>query len=49
MDAASAHAYLESLHPTQIALGLARSVTVLERLGQPHLCAPALHVAGTNG
>jgi len=49
VNAAAARAYLDSLHPTQIALGLERTEAVMARLGNPHLCAPALHVAGTNG
>ena len=36
-------------NPTQIALGLDRTRNVLLRLGRPETCAPALHVAGTNG
>lgn len=49
MNARAAHAYLESLQPTQVALGLDRVRGVLARLEHPERCAPALHVAGTNG
>jgi dihydrofolate synthase/folylpolyglutamate synthase len=42
-------AYLESLKPQQIILGLDRVEKVLERLGHPERAYPTLHVAGTNG
>ena len=49
MTPGQARDYLEGLHPTQIALGLDRTRSVLARLDRPETCAPALHVAGTNG
>jgi len=49
MTPGEARAYLEGLHPTQIALGLDRIRRVLAELDHPESCAPALHVAGTNG
>ena len=45
----AALAYLESLKPQQIVLGLERVQAVLDRLGHPERVYPTLHVAGTNG
>jgi dihydrofolate synthase/folylpolyglutamate synthase len=43
-------ARLALLHPKLIDLGLDRSLTLLERLGNPHhILPPTIHVAGTNG
>jgi dihydrofolate synthase / folylpolyglutamate synthase len=42
-------AYLESLQPHQIVLGLERVQAVLDRLDHPEQTYPTLHVAGTNG
>ncbi len=42
-------AYLESLKPHQIVLGLERVEAVLARLGHPEQAYATLHVAGTNG
>ena len=48
-ELARALAYLESLKPTRIWLGLERVVALLERLDHPEGAYPTLHVAGTNG
>lgn len=42
-------AYLAALSPSHIKMGLDRVRDALERLGNPQLRVPALHVAGTNG
>jgi len=43
-------AQLTALHPKKIDLGLGRILSVLEKLGNPHLrLPPAIHIAGTNG
>ncbi|MCB9729271.1 MAG: bifunctional folylpolyglutamate synthase/dihydrofolate synthase [Deltaproteobacteria bacterium] len=44
-----AHAWLASLAPRGIQLGLDRVETALARLGSPHLELPAVTIAGTNG
>ncbi|MEQ1565228.1 MAG: folylpolyglutamate synthase/dihydrofolate synthase family protein [Myxococcota bacterium] len=43
------HPALEALARNGVRLGLDRVRTFLELLGEPHLCAPVVHVAGTNG
>jgi dihydrofolate synthase/folylpolyglutamate synthase len=45
----AALAYLESLKPARIWLGLDRVVAVLARLDHPERAYPTVHVAGTNG
>ncbi len=47
--AADARAYLFSLSPSTIRLGLERMQRALSALGNPQAQVPALHVAGTNG
>jgi dihydrofolate synthase/folylpolyglutamate synthase len=42
-------AYLESLRPARIWLGLERVAEVLSKLGHPERAFPVVHVAGTNG
>ncbi len=43
-------AQLSALHPKKIDLGLDRVLSVLGKLGNPHLrLPPAIHIAGTNG
>src|SRR5687768_3182062 len=43
------HPVLEGLARTGVRLGLERVRQFLDMLEEPHLCAPAVHVAGTNG
>lgn len=43
------HPILDAVANAGIRLGLDRVRTFLDLLGEPHLCAPAVHVAGTNG
>lgn len=43
------HPLLEGLGMVGIRLGLDRIRTFLEVLGEPQLCAPVVHIAGTNG
>ncbi|MEQ1503777.1 MAG: folylpolyglutamate synthase/dihydrofolate synthase family protein [Myxococcota bacterium] len=43
------HPVLDALAKAGIRLGLDRVRMFLEVLGEPQLCAPAVHVAGTNG
>jgi len=43
------HPLLDGLGTVGVRLGLDRIRTFLEVLGEPHLCAPVVHVAGTNG
>lgn len=43
------HPVLEALAKAGVRLGLDRVHSFLDLLGEPHLCAPAVHVAGTNG
>lgn len=43
------HPVLELAARAGVRLGLDRVRTFLEVLGEPHLCAPAVHVGGTNG
>ncbi len=45
----AANAWLASLHPRGIRLGLDGVRMALERLGSPHLRLPAVTIAGTNG
>jgi dihydrofolate synthase/folylpolyglutamate synthase len=48
--AEAALARLAELHPKLIDLGLERSLSLLDKLGNPHLqLPPVLHIAGTNG
>lgn len=49
MTYADARAWLDSLGEFHMAFGLDRVQEVLRRLGSPERCAPAIHVAGTNG
>ncbi|MGB9887233.1 MAG: bifunctional folylpolyglutamate synthase/dihydrofolate synthase [Moorellales bacterium] len=49
MDYREAVAYLESYMRLGIHLGLDRIRDLLERLGNPHLDLPVVHVGGTNG
>ncbi|MEK7233505.1 MAG: folylpolyglutamate synthase/dihydrofolate synthase family protein [Elusimicrobiota bacterium] len=49
MSFAAALAVLEERQETRIVLGLDRVRAHLASLGDPHLAAPAFHVAGTNG
>ena len=49
MTFAAALAVLEERQETRIVLGLDRVRAHLASLGDPHLAAPAFHVAGTNG
>jgi len=42
-------AYLYNLERIGIKLGLSNITTILNRLGDPHLRFPSIHVAGTNG
>jgi len=49
MDYAEARGWLESLGEFHMEFGLDRVRTVLAALGNPERCAPAIHVAGTNG
>src|SRR5271155_4615775 len=49
MTREQALAYLESLQPNKILLGLDRVEAVLARLDHPERAYPTLHVAGTNG
>ena len=41
--------YLYSLQQQGIKFGLANSAVLMERMGNPHLRFPSLHIAGTNG
>lgn len=43
------HPLLDGLGQVGVRLGLDRIRTFLEVLGEPHLCAPVVHIAGTNG
>jgi dihydrofolate synthase/folylpolyglutamate synthase len=43
------HPILDAVASAGIRLGLDRIKTFLDLLDEPHLCAPAVHVAGTNG
>lgn len=43
------HPVLDGLAMTGVRLGLERIRTFLGVLEEPHLCAPAIHIAGTNG
>jgi dihydrofolate synthase/folylpolyglutamate synthase len=43
------HPILDAVAAAGIRLGLDRVRAFLDVLGEPHLCAPAVHVAGTNG
>jgi len=43
------HPLLDGLGMVGVRLGLERIRTFLEVLGEPHLCAPVVHIAGTNG
>jgi dihydrofolate synthase/folylpolyglutamate synthase len=43
------HPALDAVARAGIRLGLDRVGAFLRFLGEPHLCAPAVHVAGTNG
>ena len=50
LRAADALRRLADLHPKLIDLGLERSLSLLEKLGEPHhRMPPAIHLAGTNG
>jgi dihydrofolate synthase/folylpolyglutamate synthase len=49
MTPAQALAYLDSLGPSHVVLGLERMQAVLDRLGHPERAYPSVHVAGTNG
>jgi dihydrofolate synthase/folylpolyglutamate synthase len=49
MLAEEAHAYLASLQPSTIRMGLERVVAALSSLGDPQRRFPSVHVAGTNG
>ncbi|MCR4296388.1 MAG: bifunctional folylpolyglutamate synthase/dihydrofolate synthase [Elusimicrobia bacterium] len=49
MKFAAALERLEERQETKIVLGLGRVRAHLAALGDPHLAAPAIHVAGTNG
>ncbi|MDX2015959.1 MAG: folylpolyglutamate synthase/dihydrofolate synthase family protein [Myxococcaceae bacterium] len=49
MATAEALAYLASLAPSTIRMGLERVQAALERLDHPERRFPAIHVAGTNG
>lgn len=48
-SAADAVAFLDTLAPSTIKMGLERLAGVLATLGNPERDVPALHVAGTNG
>ena len=41
--------WLRELRSRGMSLGLENTRVALERLGQPQSCAPAIHVAGSNG
>jgi len=43
------HPVLDGLAASGVRLGLERIRTFLGVLDEPHLCAPAIHIAGTNG
>lgn len=49
MTYAETRAWLDSLGEFHMAFGLDRVQETLRRLGNPERCAPAIHVAGTNG
>ena len=49
MDYAGARSWLDGLGEFHMEFGLDRVRAVLDRLGNPERCAPAIHVAGTNG
>ncbi len=49
MDYAEARRVLDRLPRFEVKPGLSRIERLLERLGRPERCYPAVHVAGTNG
>lgn len=49
MDYPEARTWLDSLGEFHMEFGLDRVRTVLAELGNPERCAPAIHIAGTNG
>ncbi len=49
MNYQQAHSYLENLQFFKIKLGLEAIGNILDRLDNPHLHLPCLHIAGTNG
>ena len=45
----NSHPVLEQLAAAGVQLGLERIRSFLDALGEPHRCAPVVHIAGTNG
>jgi dihydrofolate synthase/folylpolyglutamate synthase len=49
MTPSAATRYIEGLAILGMKFGLERMERLLEELGRPNLCAPAIHIVGTNG